>query len=66
MEEDEKWVRELRRKEADRNFINSLPLRLRLALEFYIGDGDIYVASRIAGMTVDELRIKANIPAVTY
>ncbi|PVU69510.1 hypothetical protein DDW09_03930 [Sulfolobus sp. SCGC AB-777_L09] len=66
MEEDEKWARELRRKEADRNFINSLPLRLRLALEFYIGNGDIYVASRIAGMTVDELRIKANIPAVTY
>jgi len=46
MEEDEKWARELRRKEADRNFINSLPLRLRLALEFYIEDGDIYVASR--------------------
>jgi hypothetical protein len=34
-------ARELRRKEADRNFINSLPLRLRLALEFYIGDGGL-------------------------
>jgi len=40
-----------------------------LALEFYIEDGDIYVASKIAGMSVNEfneLRIKANIPSVTY
>jgi hypothetical protein len=68
-EEKEKWARELRRKEADWNFINSQPLRIRLALEYYIEDGDIYVASKIAGISVDEfneLRIKANIPSVTY
>jgi hypothetical protein len=68
-EEKEKWARELRRKEADWDFINSQPLRIRLALEYYIEDGDIYVASKIAGISVDEfneLRIKANIPSVTY
>ena len=68
-EEKDKWARELRRKEADWDFINSQPLRIRLALEYYIEDGDIYVASKIAGISVDEfneLRIKANIPSVTY
>ena len=68
-EEKEKWARELRRKEADWDFINSQPLRIKLALEFYIEDGDIYVASKIAEMSVNEfneLRIKANIPSVTY
>jgi hypothetical protein len=68
-EEKERWARELRRKEANWDFINSQPLRIRLALEFFIEDGDIYIASKVAGISVDEfneLRIKANIPSVTY
>jgi PaREP6 domain containing protein len=40
---------------------------LRLALTYFVEVGDIYVASRIAGMKVgefDELRRKAKVPMV--
>jgi len=69
----EKWVeaereaREIRKGHADWEFINSLPHKLRAALLYYIETGDLYVASRIAGLTVEEfneLRIRANIPNV--
>jgi len=69
----EKWVeaekeaREIRKRYADWEFINSLPPKLRVALLYYIETGDLYVASRIAGLTVEEfneLRIRANIPNV--
>uniref|UniRef100_A0A7C4FDX1 PaREP6 n=1 Tax=Thermofilum pendens TaxID=2269 RepID=A0A7C4FDX1_THEPE len=69
----EKWrrleeeSRELRRKEADWEFIESQPPRIRAALRFYVETGDLYVASRIAGLTVEEfneLRKKARIPNV--
>jgi PaREP6 domain containing protein len=59
--------REDRRRSADWAFIESLPPRLREALKYYIEAGDMYVASRIAGLTVEEfneLRIRANIPNV--
>ncbi|WP_052883080.1 hypothetical protein [Thermoproteus tenax] len=61
-------ARELRRRYADWQFIEGQPPKLRAALKYYVETGDIYVASRIAGMTVDEfneLRIKARIPSVT-
>jgi hypothetical protein len=61
-------ARELRRKHADWNFIERLPPKLRAALIYYIEAGDIYIASRIAGMSVaefNELRIKARVPSVT-
>jgi len=41
---------------------------LKAALKYYIETGDIYVASRIAGVSVDEfneLRIKARVPSVS-
>ncbi|MCX8137854.1 MAG: hypothetical protein QXP31_10290 [Pyrobaculum sp.] len=60
-------AREIRRREADWDFINKLPPKLKYALIFYIETGDIYVASRIANMKVeefDELRRKAKIPTV--
>jgi len=69
----EKWVeaereaREIRKRYADWEFINSQPPKLRAALLYYIETGDLYVASRIAGLTVEEfneLRIRANIPNV--
>jgi len=59
--------REVRGRSADWAFIESLPPRLREALKYYIEAGDMYVASRIAGLTVEEfneLRIRANIPNV--
>jgi len=67
----EKWrrleeeARELRRKEADWEFIESQPPRIKAALRFYVETGDLYVASRIAGLTVEEfneLRKRARIP----
>ena len=69
----EKWrrleeeAREVRRREADWSFIERQPPRLRAALKFYVETGDLYVASRIAGLTVEEfneLRKKAGIPNV--
>ncbi len=69
----EKWrredeeAREIRRREADWAFIRSQPPRLRRALEAFVECGDLYVASRIAGMTMDEfneLRLRARIPVV--
>lgn len=60
-------ARELRRKMADWGFIESQPPRIREALKYYIEKGDLYVASRIAGVTVEEfneLRIRARIPNV--
>ena len=69
----EKWLeleeeaREIRRREADWEFIKRQPPRVRAALEYYVETGDLYVASRIAGMRLEEfneLRIRANIPNV--
>jgi hypothetical protein len=69
----EKWRRleeeakEIRRREADWSFIESQPPRLRAALKLYVETGDLYVASRVAGLTVEEfneLRKRARIPNV--
>ncbi len=52
---------------ADWVFINSQPPRIREALKYYIETGDMYVASRIANLTVEEFneyRIRARIPNV--
>jgi len=61
-------ARRLRRERADWEFIEKLPPKLKAALKYYVETGDIYVASRIAGLTVDEfneLRVKARVPSVT-
>ena len=69
----EKWrrleeeARELRRREANWEFINSQPPRIKAALKLYVETGDMYVASRIADVSVEEfneLRKKAGIPNV--
>ncbi|RLI13680.1 hypothetical protein DRO33_00815 [Candidatus Bathyarchaeota archaeon] len=65
-EEDEE-AREIRRREADWEFIRRQPPRIRMALECFIECGDLYVASRVAGLSIDEfneLRLKAKIPVV--
>ena len=59
--------RRIRRESADWSFIEKQPPRIKAALEYYIETGDLYVASRIAGVTVgrmNELRKKAGIPHV--
>ena len=60
-------ARKIRRKYADWSFIEKQPPRIREALKYYIERGDLYVASRIAGLTIEEFneyRIKARIPNV--
>ncbi|HII46621.1 hypothetical protein [Pyrobaculum aerophilum] len=62
----EEELRRIRRERADWEFINSLPPRLRIALMYYIETGDLYVASRIAGIAAEEfneLRRRAKIPS---
>ena len=66
-EELEEEAREMRKREADWDFIESQPPKLRAALKFYVETGDLYVASRIADMSVEEfneLRKRARIPNV--
>jgi len=63
----EEEAREVRRKQADWKFIESQPPRLRIALRLYVEAGDLFVASRVAGLTVEEfneLRKRARIPNV--
>ncbi len=67
IDELEREAREIRRRMADWDFIRRLPPKLRIALEYYVEKGDLYVAAKIAGLTVDEfneLRIKAKVPHV--
>ena len=63
MEEDKK----IRKESAEWNFIKNQPLRIKKGLEALIESGDLWVASRIAGITLDEMndiRIRANIPII--
>jgi hypothetical protein len=63
----EEEAREIRRKQADWNYVYAQPTKLKLALIHYIETGDLYVSAKIAGLTVEEfneLRIKARIPHV--
>jgi hypothetical protein len=65
--EDFEEARKIRRELADWGFIERQVPKIREALKYYVETGDLYVASRIAGLTVEEfneLRIKARIPNV--
>ncbi|GEM_PF-844980 len=58
-------ARELRRRGVDWDRVNRLPPRLRAAIKYYVEVGDLYVASRIAGVKVGVMRrllIKLGIP----
>jgi len=63
-EEEDRELRELRRRGADWEYVRSLPPRVREAVELYIETGDLWLAAKLAGMTVDEfneVRIRAGI-----
>mgnify|MGYP001772891866 CR=1 FL=1 len=67
MSDEDLIEREIRRREADWGFINSLPPKLKEALKFYVEVGDEYKAARLAGLSLDEfeeLRIRAKVPKV--
>lgn len=64
--EDEEF-KEIRKKHANWKYIEKQKPKIKAALKYFIEKGDLYVASRIAGFTVDEmneLRKKADIPLV--
>jgi len=59
--------RKTREEKADWDFIKKQTYRVRKALELLVITGDMYKASRIAGITIDEmnqLRMKSKIPIV--
>ena len=65
--EDIEEAKKIRKAMADWNFIENQPPRVREALKYYVETGDMYVASRIANLTIEEfneIRIKARIPNV--
>jgi hypothetical protein len=66
-EKEDREFREIRRRNADWEFIKAQPPHIRAALLYFIEKGDRYVASRIAGLSLDEfdeIRRRANIPVV--
>ncbi len=63
----EEEARRIRREEADWEFIEKQPPKARAALKYYVETGDLYVAARISGLTVEgfnSLRKRAKIPNV--
>ncbi len=64
---EEREAREIRRKNADWDFINKQPPRIREALIYYIEKGDIRLASKLAGLDLEDFREllrRARIPVV--
>ena len=67
-EKEDREFREIRRRNADWEFIKAQPPHIRAALLYFIEKGDIYRAAKIAGMTVREFnehRYRARIPNIT-
>jgi len=65
--EEEREAREIRRRMANWDFINKQPPRIREALKYYIEKGDIRLASKLAGLGIEEFREllrKSRIPVV--
>jgi len=62
----EEWARSVRRKMANWDFIEKQPPRIKQALKYLIEKGDLRVAAKLAGLTVDEMADvakKAKIPS---
>ena len=53
LEEREREVREMRRAEADWDFINSLPPRVRSAVVLFIETGDLRLAQKLSGLDLE-------------
>jgi len=62
----EEWARSIRRKMANWDFIEKQPPRIKQALKYLVEKGDLRVAAKLAGLTVDEMADvakKAKIPS---
>ncbi len=63
----EEEARRIRENEADWEFIEKQPPKIKAALKYYIKEGDIRIASKLADLPLEEFREiirKANIPVV--
>ena len=63
----EEEARRIRREEADWDFIERQPPRVRAALKLYVETGDIRMCSFVSGLSLEEFREllrKARIPVV--
>jgi len=50
----EREAKELRRREADWNYINSLPPRIRVAIKLFIETGNLRLSQKISGLGLEE------------
>ncbi len=66
IEDEELYIeRKIRRREADWSFINSLPPRLKYAIILFIEKGDLRLAQKLSGLSLEEfieLLEKARVP----
>ncbi len=63
----EEEARRIRENEADWEFIEKQPPKIKAALKYYIKEGDIRIASKLADLPLEKFREiirKANIPVV--
>jgi len=61
--------REVRRREADWDFINKQPPRIRAALIYYIEKGDLRMAQKLSELSLEEFIVlleKARIPRTYF
>jgi len=52
--EREREARELRRRETDWGYINSLPPRIRVAIKLFIETGSLRLSQKISGLGLEE------------
>jgi len=64
LKELEHEAREIRAKSADWEYIEKQPDPLKAALRLLVETGDLRLVAHIAGIPLDEHRIKAKIPLV--
>jgi len=53
-EEEDRELRELRRRSADWEYVRGLPPKVREAVELYIETGDLRSSQRLSGLPLDE------------
>ena len=54
LEEREKEVAEMRRQNADWNYINTLPPRVRAAVTLFIEKGDLRLSQKLSGLDLED------------
>jgi hypothetical protein len=54
LEEREREVAEMRRQNADWNYINTLPPRVRAAVTLFIEKGDLRLSQKLSGLDLED------------